>query len=68
MKKYIVAIGYGENVQQVTEFFTVDEKIEAETAEAAAIEVFNGLEPEEEKDAIFQVREEDDNRYEYFTF
>ena len=68
MKKYIVAIGYGENVQQVAEFFTVDEKIEAETAEAAAIEVFNGLEPEEEKDAIFQVREEDDNRYEYFTF
>lgn len=68
MKKYIVAIGHGENVYQVTEFFNVDEEIEAESAEAAAIEVFNGLEPEEEKDAIFQVREEDDNRYEYFTF
>ena len=67
MKKYIVALGYGENVQSVAEFQTIN-TIEAETAEEAAKEIFNGLDPEEEKDAIFQVKEEDDNKYEYFTF
>ena len=66
MKNYIVAIGYGENVQSVEEFHTVFETVMAESAEKAAIEIFNGL--EEDEKVVFQVRPEDSLEYEYFQF
>ena len=65
--KFVVALGYGENVQSIDEFDTID-TVEAETAEEAAEMIFNGLEPGEEVNAIFQVRAEDDNEYEYFEY
>lgn len=65
MRKYKVAIGHGENVQAISEYQTVD-TVEANTAYDAAVEIWNGLEPEEEKDIIFQVYSENGNEKEYF--
>ncbi len=65
MRKYKVAIGHGENVQSINEFQTVD-TVEANTAYDAAVEIWNGLEPEEEENVIFQVYPEDYNEKEYF--
>lgn len=68
MKNYIVALGYGENVQCVNEFQTVD-TVEASNPKSAALKIFYGLEPEEEKDAIFQVAETTEPmKYRYFSF
>ena len=66
MKNFKVAIGYGENVQSVNEFQTVD-NVEATTAYDAAVEIWNGLEQSEEQDIIFQVHPEDSNEVEYFV-
>ena len=67
LQKFKVAAGYGENVQQVSEYQTMG-ITEARTAYKAAEEFWNGLEPEEEKNIIFQVYPKDkNNKKSYFT-
>ena len=67
LQKFTVAFGYGENVQQVNEYQTMG-TTEARTAYKAAEEFWNGLEPEEEKNIIFQVYPKDEyNATSYFS-
>lgn len=73
-KKFACSLGYGENILQVNEFQTID-IIEADTAENAAMELFNGLEKDEETNAIIAVEPLDDEygdpdytKTEYFSF
>lgn len=67
MSVYKVAIGYGENVQSVPEFQTIA-TIKAENPEAAVVDVFNGLEPEDSEDGVLQVQDVITGKYKYFTF
>lgn len=64
---YRVGLGYGETVSDVSEFQTVDDVLAVSAEEAAKI-VFNGLEPADEPNAFFQVRETGGGEYSYFSF
>lgn len=67
MRAYKVAIGYAENVQGVPEFQTIA-TVKAENPEAAAVDVSNGLEPEDSENAVLQVQDVITGKYKYFTF